>query len=123
MRCSLSHEWIREEGHYTATVGITDYAQGELGDIVYIELPEIGKRVQAKEEVAVIESTKAAADIYSPVSGDIIAVNEQLRRHPEWINQSPQDRGWIYQIRLSHPQELETLMEMSAYLQLVIPLS
>jgi glycine cleavage system H protein len=106
-----SHEWVNSEGK----VGITAYAKRELGEIVYLLLPEIGRFVKAGEEVVVLESTKAAADIYAPVSGEIIAINNA----PELLNQSPEEGGWLFQIRLSNPQELEALMNRSAYQLLV----
>jgi glycine cleavage system H protein len=115
MKFTDSHEWIEWEGKDVARVGITPYAQKELGDIVYIELPIIGKQVNAKQEVAVLESTKAAADIYSPVSGIIVAVNEKLRTNPEQVNQSPEQEGWIYKIQLSDPAEIDLLMDQAEY--------
>ena len=115
MKFTDSHEWIEWEGKDVARVGITPYAQKELGDIVYIELPIVGKQVNAKQEVAVLESTKAAADIYSPVSGIIVAVNEKLRTNPEQVNQSPEQEGWIYKIQLSDPAEIDLLMDQAEY--------
>ena len=110
MKFAPSHEWIRVEKGI-GTVGITDYAQSELGDIVYIELPSVGKAVQAGEEAVVLESTKAAADIYSPVSGEIVAVNESLIKDPQRINRSAEEEGWLFKIRLSNPKELDGLLE------------
>ena len=115
MKFTDSHEWIEWEGKDVARVGITPYAQKELGDIVYIELPIVGKQVNAKQEVAVLESTKAAADIYSPVSGIIVAVNETLRTNPEQVNQSPEQEGWLYKIQLSNPAEIDLLMDQAEY--------
>lgn len=115
MKFTDSHEWIEWEGKDVARVGITTYAQKELGDIVYVELPITGKEVNAKQEVAVLESTKAAADIYSPVSGIITEVNGKLSHAPELINQSPEQEGWIYKIRLSNPAEVDFLMEQADY--------
>lgn len=115
MKFTDSHEWIEEEGQGLARVGITTYAQKELGDIVYVELPMVGKQVNAKQEVAVLESTKAAADIYSPVSGTIVEVNQKLSTAPELINQFPEKEGWIYKIRLSNPAEEDLLMEQEEY--------
>lgn len=112
-----SHEWIDAEGK----IGITTHAQQELGEIVFLQLPQIGRHVRAGEEVVVLESTKAAADIYTPVSGEIIAVNEELLRSPGLLNHSPETQGWLFQMRLSHLQELETLMNRDAYIQLVSP--
>lgn len=112
-----SHEWIDTEGR----IGMTEYAQRELGEIVYLQLPPLGRHIRAGEEVVVLESTKAAADIYAPVSGEIIAVNEELLGSPDLLNQSPQEKGWLFQVRLSDPQELEALMDHAAYLRLVTP--
>lgn len=113
-----SHEWIRVEDGL-GTVGVTAHAKNELGEIVYLELPEIGRQVKAGEEVVILESTKAAADIYTPVSGEIVAVNETVRAAPDLLNQSPEESGWLFKIRLSNPQELGFLMTRSAYQQLV----
>lgn len=115
MKFTDSHEWIKLEGKDIALVGITTYAQKELGDIVYVELPIVGKQVNAKQEVAVLESTKAAADIYSPVSGTILEVNEKLKTSPELINQFPQQAGWIYKIQLSNLAEVDHLMDEREY--------
>lgn len=115
MKFTDSHEWIELEGKDNARMGITIYAQKELGDIVYVELPTIGKQVNAKQEIAVLESTKAAADIYSPVSGVIMEVNEKLSTAPELINQSPEKEGWICKIRLSNPTEIDLLMDSAEY--------
>jgi glycine cleavage system H protein len=115
MKFTDSHEWIELEGKDQARVGITTYAQKELGDIVYVELPIVGKEINAKQEAAVLESTKAAADIYSPVSGTILEVNGKLSTAPELINQSPEQEGWIYKIRLSNPAEVDLLMDRAEY--------
>ena len=114
MRYTESHEWVRAEGK-EATVGVSDYAQGELGDIVYVELPTIGAEVTAGEEIAVLESTKAAADVYTPLSGKVVAVNEQLNDQPELINQAAEGEGWIFKITLTKPEELDALMDTSNY--------
>lgn len=115
MKFTDSHEWIEIEAGNIARIGITDYAQKELGDIVYVELPQVNKQVAAKKEVAVLESTKAAADIYSPVAGEIIEVNCKLAQNPELINQSAEKEGWICKIKLSNPSELDLLMDQQAY--------
>lgn len=115
MKFTDSHEWIELEGKEIARVGITSYAQKELGDIVYAELPIIGKQVNAKQEIAVLESTKAAADIYSPISGTIVEVNGKLSTAPELINHSPEQEGWICKIRFSNPAEVDLLMDSSEY--------
>ena len=115
MKFTDSHEWIEIETDEIARIGITTYAQKELGDIVYVELPIVQKQVNAKQEVAVLESTKAAADIYSPVSGTIVEINTKLNNTPELINQSPEQEGWIYKIRLSNPAEIDLLMDDKEY--------
>lgn len=114
MKFTESHEWI-EVNNQVGTVGITQFAQKELGEIVYVELPKMNKAVSMGQEVVVLESTKAAADVYSPVSGTIIEVNESLKEAPELINKSPENSGWIYKIRLSDESELERLMDDKAY--------
>jgi glycine cleavage system H protein len=114
-----THEWIRNEGDGTATVGITEHAQELLGDLVYIELPPLHEPVRAGKECAVVESVKAASDIYSPVSGVIIAVNETLADSPELVNQSAFEDGWIFRIRMADPSELERLMDADAYQEMV----
>jgi len=110
-----SHEWIQMESQEFGLVGVTKYAQKELGDIVFVELPKEGNSVNAGQEAVVLESTKAAADVYSPVSGKIMGVNELLRESPELINQSPEDQGWLFKIRLSNPAEIDLLMNLQAY--------
>lgn len=118
MKYTDSHEWIRVEGN-EGCVGISEHAQKELGEIVYIELPEIGRTVQAGEEIAVLESTKAAADIYSPVSGTVLKVNEQLKSQPQLINESPEDEGWIFEVAVTNPAELKSLMSHEDYISIV----
>lgn len=114
MRYTETHEWIDVEKGI-GTVGVTDYAQKKLGDIVYIELPEVGKEVKAGDEAAVLESTKAASDIYAPVSGKIMEVNKSLKDTPERINESAETKGWIFRLELFHPEELEKLMDEERY--------
>jgi len=103
-----SHEWIKVEGN-RATVGITEKAARELGEVVYVELPQVGKEVRAGAPVVILESTKAATDIYSPVSGEIVEVNQKLVDFIEPINQSPEQEGWLFKIHLSNPKELNLL--------------
>lgn len=110
LKYTESHEWI-EVNDQVGTVGITDHAQRELGEIVYVELPKIGQEVNSGEEAAVLESTKAAADIYTPVSGTVVAVNEQLIDHAKLVNSSPEEAGWLFQLRLTNLSELEPLLE------------
>lgn len=109
-----SHEWISIEGEI-GTVGITNYAQEHLGDIVYVELPEAGKTVSKEEVVCTVESVKAASDIYTPVSGVIVEINEELDATPELINQDAEGEGWIFKIKISNPDELNELMDEEEY--------
>ncbi len=115
LKYSPTHEWVRAEEDGTVTVGITDHAQALLGDIVFIELPEEGATVNAKDEFAVVESVKAASDIYAPVSGEVIAINDDLGDAPETVNNSPYDEGWICRILPSDPSELSDLLDAEAY--------
>ena len=108
------HEWISVEDG-VGTVGITDYAQSQLGDVVYVELPDVGKELAQKDEAAVVESVKAASDVYAPVSGEVVEVNEALADTPGTVNESASSDGWFYKIKLSEPSELEDLMDETAY--------
>ncbi len=110
-----SHEWVREEGDDVVVIGITDHAQELLGDVVFVELPEVGADVASGEETGVVESVKAASDIYAPVSGEIIAVNEALEDSPELANTDPYGDGWFYKVKLSDPAELDDLLDASDY--------
>ena len=110
-----SHEWARVEDNGLVRVGISDHAQGQLGDLVYVELPEIGGSVQAGSGVAVVESVKAASDIYSPVSGEVVEVNELLNDKPETINEDAFGEGWIFAVRISDRAELDGLLDADAY--------
>ena len=118
LKYAASHEWIRVEDDGVATVGISYHAQYALGDIVFVDLPEPGTNVNAKDEVAVVESVKAASDIYSPVSGEITEVNEALVEAPETVNTLPYDDGWFYKIKISNELELDDLMDHEAYAEL-----
>jgi glycine cleavage system H protein len=108
------HEWIDVDGH-TATVGITDYAQSQLGDIVFVEVPADGTRVTKGGEAAVVESVKAASDVYSPVSGTVDAGNPTLEGEPALVNSAPETDGWFFTLTLDDPRELEGMMDESAY--------
>ena len=115
-RCYLeTHEWAKLEGDGIVVVGISDHAQEALGDVVFVELPELGIEFEAKSEVGVVESVKAASDIYSPVSGVICAINEQLEESPEIVNDSPYDQGWFFKIRASDIEELASLLPAEKY--------
>jgi glycine cleavage system H protein len=116
MKFSKEHEWVAMDGGSgEATVGITDYAAGELGDIVFVELPEEGTEVEFMESMGTIEAVKTVADLYSPVSGVVTAANPELEDHPELVNQSPFEKGWMVRIRPSDPSELEKLMTYDEY--------
>lgn len=115
LRYTRSHEWVREEDDGTVTVGITDHAQGLLGDLVFVELPEVGADMAVDDACCVIESVKAASDVYMPISGEIVEVNELLNEEPEIINSSPFDDGWIFKIQPSAEQELDNLMDADVY--------
>jgi glycine cleavage system H protein len=114
LKYAPSHEWVRVDGDI-ATVGITDHAQDALGDLVYVELPEVGDKVAAGDEAGVVESVKAASDIYAPVSGEIIAINEALGDAPETVNSDPYHDGWMYKIRMSDAVELDDLLSAEDY--------
>lgn len=110
-----SHEWARVEDDGTVVVGISDHAQASLGDVVYVEVPEVGATVTAGEEAAVVESVKAASDVYSPVSGEVIAVNDTLEEAPETVNDSPYDDGWFFKVKPSDISELDGALNKDAY--------
>ena len=114
LRYTETHEWISLSGK-TATVGITDHAQKEISDVVFVELPKIGREAKKKDSVMVLESVKAAFDIYAPVSGKIVEVNGKLKDKPETVNSSPYENGWLYKIECSDPAEWETLMSEEQY--------
>jgi len=114
LKYAKSHEWVRVSGD-TATVGITDHAQHELTDVVFVELPEVGRKVKAGETCAVVESVKTASDIYSPVSGEIIEVNKPVADNPALVNTEPFAGGWFYKIKLSNPTELNALLSPEDY--------
>ena len=110
-----SHEWVKDNGDGTVTVGISQHAQGLLGDLVFVELPEVGAHSTACEGFSLVESVKAASDVYAPVSGEIIEVNEDLEDSPELVNESPFVDGWIAKIKLSDPSELDNLLDSDNY--------
>ena len=114
LRYHKEHEWIRVDGN-KATVGISNFAQDALGDVVFIDLPDVGATFAAEAELGEVESTKATSTIYSPVSGSIVQVNQELEEHPELLNQDPYGRGWIAILELSDPAEVETLMTAEQY--------
>jgi glycine cleavage system H protein len=109
-----THEWVVLDGG-TATIGITDFAQSELGDITYLELPEVGAAISAEEPFGIVESVKAANDIFSPISGEVLERNEDALAAPETINASPFDRAWLVRVKIDDPSQVESLMDAAAY--------
>jgi len=114
LKYAKSHEWVRVSGD-TAAVGITDHAQHELTDVVFVELPEVGRKVKAGEACAVVESVKTASDIYSPVSGEIVALNKPVTDNPALVNTEPYAGGWFFKIKLNNPAELNALLSPEQY--------
>jgi len=112
---SKEHEWVRVEADNIAVIGITNHAQELLGEIVYVEAPEVDAEVAKEDAIAVVESVKAASDVYAPISGTVIAVNEELEDAPETVNNSAEEDGWLFKIQLSDESELEELMDKAAY--------
>ncbi|WP_415882764.1 glycine cleavage system protein GcvH [Neptuniibacter sp. QD29_5] len=110
-----SHEWIRVEGDGTVVIGVTDHAQDLLGDVVFVELPEVGAEVESGDETGVVESVKAASDVYAPLSGEVVAVNEDLEDSPELVNSDPYGDGWFFKLKLSDADELNELLSAEAY--------
>jgi glycine cleavage system H protein len=113
-RFTKDHEWVRQEGD-VAVIGITDYAQSQLGDVVYVELPELGREVARGKEAAVVESAKAASEVYAPVSGEVVAVNDAIVEDPARVNADAMGEGWFLKLRLTDPKELDSLMDQAAY--------
>ena len=118
LKYSKDHEWVRVEGD-VGTVGISGYAQEQLGDVVYVELPEVGRSVALSEEAAVVESVKAASEVYAPVSGEVVEVNQALEDDPSLVNSDPTGEGWFLRLRLTAPGELDWLMDDAAYAEYV----
>jgi glycine cleavage system H protein len=115
LKYTESHEWIADNGDGTATVGITAVATEQLGDLVYVELPQVGAKVARGANCAVVESTKAASEVYAPVAGEVLEANGELSAHPERVNQSPYKDGWLFKLRVSDRAELEELLARDAY--------
>jgi glycine cleavage system H protein len=122
LKYTKDHEWLRVEGD-SATMGISQYAQEQLGDIVYVELPKIGRTVKAAEQIAVVESVKAASEVYAPVAGEIVAVNDKLADNPTLVNSAPTGDGWFVKIKLADAGELAGLMDEAAYKDFVAGLA
>ncbi len=118
LKYTEDHEWVRVDGD-VAVIGISDYAQGQLGDVVFVELPETGKQMAKGDEAAVIESVKAASEVYAPVSGEVVEVNEPLNDTPNLVNEAPTGNGWFLKIRLGDPSEIDGLMDEAAYQKFV----
>ncbi|HEY1797657.1 MAG TPA: glycine cleavage system protein GcvH [Stellaceae bacterium] len=118
VRFTKDHEWVRREGD-TVVIGITDYAQEQLGDVVYVELPEVGRQVEQGKDAAVVESAKAASEVYAPVSGEVVAVNEAIAGDPSKVNADPMGDGWFMKLRLADPAQLDALMDEAAYQKFV----
>jgi len=110
-----SHEWARLESDGVVTIGISDHAQGALGDLVFVEVPEVGRALQKGGAAAVVESVKAASDVYSPVSGEVVAANDSLGASPELVNSDPYGAGWLFKVKPSNPAELNQLLDAAAY--------
>lgn len=115
LRYADSHEWVLDNGDGTVTIGISDHAQEALGDVVFVELPEVGRTLAVKEEFGVIESVKAASDLYAPVAGEVIEVNEALEDAPETVNEAPYADGWIMKVRLDDSAQLDDLLDADGY--------
>jgi glycine cleavage system H protein len=118
MKYTKSHEWAEAKGN-AAVIGISNYAQDQLGDIVYVELPQIGRELKAGEEFGVVESVKSVSSLYAPVSGKIIASNEELNQHPQLVNEDPLAKGWMIKIEMSNPSELDSLLSEESYKKLI----
>jgi glycine cleavage system H protein len=116
MRFTKDHEWVEAEGE-VATIGVTAYAAEQLGDVVFVELPDVGKTVKAGDQLAVVESVKAASDLYAPISGEVVAVNAGLPDAPETVNAEPEKDGWFVKLKLANPAEFNALMDRHAYEQ------
>lgn len=115
LKYASSHEWVRSEGNGVYTVGITEHAQDLLGDMVFVELPDVGDTVAQGDDVAVAESVKAASDIYAPISGEVVAINEALNDSPETVNSAPYTDGWMFQIKAADEAEVAALLDAAGY--------
>ncbi|MCP4652083.1 MAG: glycine cleavage system protein GcvH [Candidatus Omnitrophica bacterium] len=118
MRFAKTHEWIKVDSDI-ATIGISEYAQKELGDVVYIELPKVGDKLTAGEQLGTIESTKAAGEMYSPISAEVVAVNDDLAASPQLINEDPMQRGWMVKVKIENQAELQNLMDEASYAEFI----
>ena len=118
LKYTKDHEWIRIEGN-VGTIGITEYAQGELGDIVFVELPSIGKKIEAGQSFGTVEAVKAVSDLYTPITGDVKDVNKEIQDSPELVNKEPYERGWMIKVTIANPDELKNLLDLEAYKKLI----
>ena len=118
LRYTKEHEWVKVEGN-TAIIGITDFAQHELGDIVFVELPEVGDEVKLEQAFGSVESVKTVSELYAPVSGTVTAINDELSDSPELVNESPYEGAWMIKVELSNPDELEALLDAAGYTALI----
>jgi glycine cleavage system H protein len=118
LKYTKDHEWIRIEGA-TGVIGITEYAQGELGDIVFVELAAVGKKIEAGQSFGTVEAVKAVSDLYSPVTGEITAVNKEILETPELVNKEPYERGWMIKVKIDNSSELNSLLDTEAYKKLI----
>ncbi|MBP2310871.1 glycine cleavage system protein GcvH [Azospirillum soli] len=114
VKYTKDHEWVRVEGD-VATIGVTDHAQQQLGDVVFVELPDLGRKVEQGKEAAVVESVKAASEVFAPVSGEVVEVNHDLENEPARVNSGAETEGWFFKLRLANPAELDALMDEAAY--------
>lgn len=118
LQYTKDHEWIRIEGNI-GVVGITDYAQGELGDVVFVELPAVGKKVEFGQSFGTVEAVKAVSDLYSPVTGEVTEVNKEIQDSPELVNKEPYERGWMIKVKLANAEEIKNLLDVEAYKKLI----
>ena len=114
-RFSTDHEWAEDEGDGTVTIGISHHAQDALGDIVFVEMPAVGDAFDQGDDFGVVESVKTVSDLYAPISGEVVAVNDELEDAPELVNESPYERGWVVRLRMTNPDELSELMDAESY--------
>ncbi|OAN11379.1 glycine cleavage system protein H [Photobacterium jeanii] len=119
LKFTESHEWVRDNGDGTITMGISNHAQGLLGDVVFVDLPEVGDSTEAGETFSLVESVKAASDIYAPVTGEIVEINEELEESPELVNEEPYEGGWIAKIKIEDVEELAKLIDGEKYLETI----
>lgn len=119
LKYASTHEWVRDEGNGVFTIGITEHAQDLLGDMVFVDLPEVGANVAAGDDVAVAESVKAASDIYAPIAGEVLAINEDLEDSPETVNNDPYGDGWLFKIKADDPSEVDGLLDAEGYQEVI----